>query len=322
MRLTAKSYCIRFLVTLAVLGMSTECYLRFSRRSPSVIDNRALWALHRDQVYQGGKQTVALLGASRIQLGISPARIRTHLPDYQIVQLAVDSRRPMAVLSDLAQDDRFVGTVICSVTPDAFEPQRFAEQQPYVDYYHREYSIAVGWVRRISGFVQQHLTFTNPKAPKYLTTKFDRSREADYQQVDLALHRKLRLDSKQTMIRTFEASTPSEWCAHARRVAISVKRIQRRGGRVVFVYLPTDDSLYELDSQIYPKSQYWDQLAEQTSATTLHFKDIPTMSDFECPDLSHLDYRDVPRLTDALINELETRMVFHSRSGDRTIATR
>jgi hypothetical protein len=49
---------------------------------------------------------------------------------------------------------------------------------------------------------------------------------------------------------------------------------------------------------------FWDRLAKTTRATTIHFKDYPSLSDFECPDTSHIDSKDGPRFTKALIDIL------------------
>ena len=61
---------------------------------------------------------------------------------------------------------------------------------------------------------------------------------------------------------------------------------------------------YELDERRYPKSKYLDQFAKMTNAVTIHFKDVPELSNFDCPDASHLDFRDAPRFTISLGNEL------------------
>ncbi len=49
-----------------------------------------------------------------------------------------------------------------------------------------------------------------------------------------------------------------------------------------------------------PRRQFWDQFARKTRATTLHFADVPALAAFQCPDGSHLDYRDRGRFTQHL----------------------
>lgn len=61
---------------------------------------------------------------------------------------------------------------------------------------------------------------------------------------------------------------------------------------------------YELDEKHYPKSKYLNQFANMTNAVTIHFKDVPELSNFDCPDASDLDFRDAPRFTISLGTEL------------------
>jgi len=41
----------------------------------------------------------------------------------------------------------------------------------------------------------------------------------------------------------------------------------------------------------------------------IHFKDVESLKDFTCPDMSHLDYHDACRFTKALVHELRKRGV-------------
>ena len=59
-----------------------------------------------------------------------------------------------------------------------------------------------------------------------------------------------------------------------------------------------------MDQDTYPRSAYWDHLAAATGAATLHFQDEPELTRFECPDTSHLDQRDAPAFTAALVDAL------------------
>jgi len=94
-------------------------------------------------------------------------------------------------------------------------------------------------------------------------------------------------------------------------VELMVQRIRQRGGQVVFVRYPTTGEHYEMDVKAYPKKLYWDHFASKTSAVTIHFADVPSLRGFDCPDTAHLDYRDAPRFTLALAEELERRAVIH-----------
>jgi hypothetical protein len=58
---------------------------------------------------------------------------------------------------------------------------------------------------------------------------------------------------------------------------------------------------------IFPKKDYWDAFAARTSALCIHFKDLPQLASFDCPDLSHLDRNDAPRFTMELGQTLAAR---------------
>ena len=60
----------------------------------------------------------------------------------------------------------------------------------------------------------------------------------------------------------------------------------------------------------FPKAQFWDRFAADTRAVPVHFLDVPTLAHFECPDLTHIDERDAPRFTEALLDELTRLGVF------------
>jgi len=72
---------------------------------PSMKDDEHAWVRERARV-SASPRTVALLGASRIQLGFSPPAFRAALPRWTYVQLAIDGTQPAGSLRDLAADPR------------------------------------------------------------------------------------------------------------------------------------------------------------------------------------------------------------------------
>ena len=100
-----------------------------------------------------------------------------------------------------------------------------------------------------------------------------------------------------------------EWLSKAGETELFVRKIQGRGGRVVFLHMPISGRLLERDRLCAPKKYYWDQFARQSSAICIHFEDVESLRHFECPDDSHLDQRDDPRFTNALLDELVRRNV-------------
>jgi hypothetical protein len=313
---------------LVVAGLSViEGVLRSHGHKPTVIDTRDLWAYHRHRVYDSqGKKTVVLIGGSRIQLDFVPPVFEKEFPQYRVVQLAVDGAQEASgvVLADLANDPRFDGIVLWSTT--MFPPAADSILKPYLNTYrdnYRSYWPAVEEVTLpISLAFQEHLALlyptvrldaifksivryrTLPDSP-YVATFRDRSRLADYSQVDVQEHCRIRIQQAQEIAPRLRGISPDMWLQQAMDYEPFVRKIQSRGGRVVYVRDITTGQGWDLDEQLFPKQQCWDRLARQTSAATIHFADVPGMRDFVCPDTSHLDCRDAPRYTLALARELE-----------------
>lgn len=143
----------------------------------------------------------------------------------------------------------------------------------------------------------------------------DRSRIADYGKSDLE---KLRAAMKKSAMEVLERKPPDPetWLKEAMAFDALARKIQARGGRVVFLRLPTRDELWQSQETRNPKRLYWDRLAEKASATMIHFRDVDSLKDFPCPDMSHLDYQDACRFTKALVQELRKRGVIPEPAGD------
>ena len=318
-------------VVLAVAACAAEeLLLRRAGHRPSVVDDATLWACHRDRVYpEGAARPVVVLGASRVQLGFAPAAFQRRCPAYRAVQLALDGSSPVATLADLAGDERFGGIVLCSLAPPELAGH-LRSQQPHVDHYRRLFA-NYGYVdkvcnRRIATLLQQRLAVVNPivsprriieslardrilPRPWYLVTHSDRSRSADYTKIDIVRHRRERIDRVRQEYLALGSFSPEQWAKRCGELRQMVERIRARGGQVVFVRYPTTDEHLELDRRHFPRSAYWDTLAELTGAVTVHFADSEGLRGYDCPDTSHLDSRDVPRFTVALADELIRRGV-------------
>jgi hypothetical protein len=68
--------------------------------------------------------------------------------------------------------------------------------------------------------------------------------------------------------------------------------------------MPTCGKHWEFDQNRYPKDKYWDKIQPITGASVIHFLDVPSLSNFDCPDTSHLDARDAPVFTQRLADEI------------------
>src|ERR1700693_1303766 len=98
--LWGKVWLITLLLFLGFLG-AWEAFWRFQRFKPSLNDDPGLWALARKRASQGGQSTVALIGASRIQLDINLDAFAA-LTSTRPLQLAIDGASLIPVLRHLS----------------------------------------------------------------------------------------------------------------------------------------------------------------------------------------------------------------------------
>jgi hypothetical protein len=309
-----------------------EITLRRLGHRPTVIDDMALWATQRARVYSdGAEKPVVLLGDCQMQLGLVPQVLAEQFSGRPVVQLAVPETSPVAVLRDLAQDQRFSGDIICEVSARLLCTDMWDTQQPYVDYYHAKFGWTEKLSRRLSAALQQRLVIFHPElrlddiivhvaktghlpSPYYIQTREDRSRLADYSLVDAEACRLWALGRAHWLSGGHELPTSVQWLQDAMQVDGWVKTIQARGGRVIFVQFPTTGEHFRYDEWLFPKAEYWDQFAAKTSAQCIHFRDLPQLAAFTCPDSVHLDRKDAPRFTLELAKVLEDRGVFRESS--------
>jgi hypothetical protein len=292
-----------------------EMHVRAKGYKASVRDNPTLWAYHRGRVSDSSARTVALLGASRMQLGFSTRQFRQEFPGYKLAMLAIDGTAPVGSLRDLAADPDFRGIAIVSMTAPAFREKQWNHQDEYINYYHDGVPPGLYLNRFLETLVEQRLVLrsaggmralsmliTHHRWPRaiYLTTWADRSRSAHYRLVNIKARRKHRIERLRAQSAKDTRPDPEAWLDQAVKVEPFVEAIRARGGHVVFVRFPTSDEHLEHTERIYPKAEFWDRFAARTRATTVHFLDYPQLSGFDCPDTSHLDMRDAPAFTSAL----------------------
>jgi len=321
--MTPKAWLGGVLLFLALLA-ALEVVARGAGYHPTVPDSKALWAMQRDAVRANGPESVVLLGGSRMQLGVDPAIFQDALGGRSVFMLAIDGKAPMATLEQFAEDDTFRGTVVCSLAVGYVSPTAWDNQSDFLEDWRKEWSsskrlslLADLHLQGSSGFMHEGLTLASLKMRlnggpyhHYITTRASRYRAADYQAMGeyLAAHRSMRIEKTRKSYTKGTVMSVDEFLAQCERLERAVCAIQDRGGRVVFVRLPTSGEVWELDEQYYPKEQYWDVFAQRTAAATIHFKDYETLASFECPDGSHLDYRDAAVFTRNLAEILKEKI--------------
>lgn len=306
------------LIALGLGGL--EWHMRRHRYQPSVKDDVYAWAWQRARVSDGSPRTVAILGASRIHLAFSPSAFAAALPGWKAVQLAIDGSAPIGSLRDLAADPDFRGVALVDILEHGFARENWHLQDAYLHAYRDRWQAPGAMAERwLATRVQSQLALLSDtgvhaihslwREPRYVTTFPDRMQFADYALTDVAARRQFQLDKLREPFVRPDQGAADRWLASALAVELAVAQIQARGGKVVYLRMPTCDERWAVDQEQEPRASYWNRLAAVTHATAIHFDDYATLRDFACPDTSHIASKDGPRFTRALIDILVARGV-------------
>ena len=306
--------------------LAFETYWRGQGYGPTVMDSLDLWSLHRSRASKPAPPLrVALLGASRIQYGLSPSVFRDEARNTDPIMLAVNGHYPLAALRDLADDENFKGVAIVGIDSRGMDKKVWEMQAKHVQQYHHDWSPSREVHRRLLTYVQQHaiaarpdfavvtlakryLDDQGPPYREYVTFERDRSGGTDYRKSDLAAIRAARVADLRKYYPMYTPPTPAEWLNEMREVVRWVDKINARGGRVVIYREPVSGEHLELDEANFPRAKYWDRLVEIMPATMLDFRDYPELV-IDTPDTSHIDIKDIDRHTRALVRVLKARGV-------------
>jgi len=317
------------LVVSLVIG--SEWYWRTQGFMPRVVDSDMLWSIQRNRVY--GDSTIVIVGSSRAQVGIDPEIMRLEYPGYKIVQLAKIGLPAFYTLQDLANDPNFTGIILYSAVVSFLANEFYRRDQKYlVDYYHREFFKFRNLKERIDThvrvFLQNYLAILSQDlvlkkivqwnlqnrqlTPNYYILKANRYRPVYYSKMPPESVERIRN-------RKIAALTPNPKRANNRRQRIFQENIsqdlshlyihlRQRGGKLVFIRMPTSGPHWSQDTITYPEWAYWNKITEWTGISTIHFRDYPELLKYECPDTSHLDASDVPEFTRALGRIIRTKL--------------
>lgn len=330
----SRTWAAALAVAAALLG-GFEGFWRCQGFAPSVSDDGALWGYVRGRLRPSDPEQVALIGSSRIRMGIDSAAWGQAHGGRPPVQLAVNGSSCLPVLDHLAADPTFRGLIVCDATLRVW----FREGDPYGGTqaeYVRQYEArpaAAAIEEPLRLLVQSALVSRLPALapgrlaerlrqgaglprPDHLVTFPDRSIQADFARLDVpeAVRGK---GNEERIRRTKFGATPEGFRWYLRRIEAAVRAIRARGGDVAFVVLPTSGNVRLLEEELYPRRLYWDVLAASTAAMAVHFEDHPALAGFTCPDGSHLDTHDATEYTRRLSALLADR-----RAGRRQAPAR
>jgi hypothetical protein len=308
------------LLLCGLLAGGYEWSLRERGYAPTVQDDADLWSIQYGRI-KSSPNTVALLGASRIEFGIDPALLSSEL-GRPVAMLAVNGKYPLATLRALSEDERYAGVVIVGIDARGMQRKHWDMQQPELDHYKRRWTLARLVHRTLLTRLQERLvlmrsTFSFVSVAErllagdglprndHVLVRADRAGFVDYRHPDLAWTHAKRVMDLETYYRDNPPVAAEVWLADLATVSGWIRRIEARSGRVVFFREPVSGESLQLDEANFPRKRYWDAYARISPAAMIDFRDVPELSSLPLPDTSHIDGADVPRLTRALAKVIQ-----------------
>jgi hypothetical protein len=160
--------------------------------------------------------------------------------------------------------------------------------------------------------------------PQYLVTLPSRERRADYRRVEMPqfyydrasrnagftdappkAQDRAAFDAEvKRRIGTLQPVNLPHFGANSTVIAGMVRRIEARGGHVVFIMFPRSGLVREADERRFPRAVYWERFIRTVRAPNLYYADVPALASFICPDGAHLDAREQVPFTRDLVNAL------------------
>ncbi|MBI1193752.1 MAG: hypothetical protein GC205_11355 [Bacteroidetes bacterium] len=324
-------------LVLALLALvSWEVYLRSQGRVPDLNDDKNLWARERAKVDKLTNEDVILTGSSRVLFDVQLYKWE-RLTSRKPLQLASPGSSPLPVFHDLVQNTDFAGTIVVGVTEGLFFSTTFPEAQPWaraqnkVDHYHnRTYAQRLNFALSLP--FQKNLALvsineeewpddTNLKALLTRIQLGNRSGEEPFPPFNNFAHaddiRNTRMSERTATDTAFAGSVQRVWMAMGRfhrepekeatlaYFLEDARKFTARGGNLILLRCPSSGPLAERESKGFPRELFWDELVNQSGARAYHYKDYESLSQFECPEWSHLSGPDADVFTSEWVSILK-----------------
>jgi hypothetical protein len=328
--------CLRWVrvygLAILIFGVSVggvEAYLAREGFEPSVPDSMELWYFWRNRIQPANQETIVLLGTSRLKADISLAAIQAQFPRHKIVQLAVSgAASSLGVAKQLIESSNFHGMIICELDTPLLDPALWNGALDYQDYSPMSLSgycetIGRDWLfgrfrcldadaASLRALCRRCLVDSGKVVGRDHASTFERETRMDFSKVLSA--EALDLATTRSYERLYTAKPMPNWEAISKGIAgvsALARELRSRNGCLIFLRAPSAGRRWQLEEQYHPKSTNWDRFAATTEAICIHFRDYDDLRKFDCPDGSHLDFRDAPAFTRAFARHITEKVEQH-----------
>jgi hypothetical protein len=319
-----------------------EMYVRSIGYVPTLNDSEDLWVQARRRVKP---ESMVIVGESRPLFDLDLDELEKGL-GKRPVQLALAGSCAYPVLADLANDDRFHGTIICSIVPGMF----FAPEGPLLETSekalgrYRKQTLTQRASHHLGMLLEEHIAFLKQDdltlgillkqlpIPNRPNAQVPPAFPPDFQTVDrerrtrmierCAQPGELQRKIQQIWLPLFTPPPPPTYVpkevfmekmgkaidARFRDTKKAVDKLRARGGKIVFVRFPNGGELKALEDRLNPRARDWERLLQDTKAPGIYYEDFPELSTFTCPEWSHLSAGDSVEFTKRLVPHLRTAL--------------
>lgn len=310
--------------------------------APTLNDTEDLWTQARRKVEP---ESLVIVGDSRPLFDLDLDEVEKGLGKRPI-QLALAGSCAYPILNDLANDEKFHGTIICSIVPGMF----FAPGGPLLETSEkalkrcRSQTVAQRVSHHLGMFLEENIAFLKqedltldillkklpipnrpnaqvpPTLPPYFQTVDHERRTRMTEQC--ARPGELQSRIRQIWLPLFTPPPPPTYVpkeaflesmgkaveARFKNTVAAVEKLRARGGKIVFVRFPNNGELKALEDRLSPRAQTWEPLLKSTNAPGIHFEDFPELTSFTCPEWSHLSAGDSVEFSKRLVPHLRTAL--------------
>jgi hypothetical protein len=319
-----------------------ELYVRSLGYAPTLNDTEDLWTQVRRRVEP---ESLVIVGDSRALFDVDLDELEKGLGKRPI-QIALAGSCAYPILADLANDEKFHGTIICSIVPGMF----FAPGGPLLETSekalkrYRTQTVAQRVSHHLGMFLEERVAFLKqedltlnillaklplpnrpnaqvpPTLPPYFQTVDNERRMRMTEKC--AQPGELQTRVQQIWLPLFTPPPPPSYVpkeifmeqmgkaieARFRNTAEAVNKLRARGGKIVFVRFPNSGELKALEDRLSPRARTWDPLIQSTAAPGIYYEDFPELSGFNCPEWSHLSAGDSVEFSKRLVPHLRTAL--------------
>jgi hypothetical protein len=293
-------------------------------RAGDLDDDRGDWAVERRKVDAGPRDSVVLIGDSRM-LFDTDLDAWQRLTGRRPIQLGMMGSNAQPILHDLAADEHFAGLLVIGTAELSYfgDDGNAADVLDYIKNESPSQRIGNQLYRRLSrcfAFLDSNYTlFTvleRHKLPErkgvdgpYLDVwkvgeSYDDRQSYLWEQIERNNY--LREHARSIWMEVFAGPTvkPDDVERVIADTRSDINRIRARGGEVVWIRPPSSGPLLEIERIRYPRGEVWDRLMRETSSFGVYFEDYPTMQSLHCVDWSHLNRASATAYTDAYVSVL------------------